>query len=135
MNKRVVIPKFVETGKKHFSPHIASIKKGDSIEWLNFDTSSHSFVFKVIKPEIDIIIPDLGPIEPSSKMGMNFNCDAMRIDYTCQLHPYEYGTIVILPRPLNNTEYLRYLQELFDTPTPDILHHLRFSNLANRCQG
>ncbi len=131
--KRVVIPKFGEVeGDKYFSPRFISIRKGELIEWINFDTYPHVLVFSVVKPMGYSSIPSLGPIDPDNLKQMSFDYDVRRIDYNCKFHPSEKGSIIILPeRELSNTEYLRYLQDLFDIPPPDILQHLKFTKIAN----
>ncbi len=132
-NKRVIIPKFGDIGAdKYFSPRFITIQKGEVIEWINFDTNPHVLVFSIVKPISNISIPSLGPINPDDLKEMSFNYDVRRIDYNCKFHPFEKGSIIVLPnRDLNNTEYLRFLQDVFDIPTPDILNHLRFNNIAN----
>ena len=133
MSKRVVIPRFSESNEeKYFSPRFVTIRKGESIEWVNFDIKSHTLFFKIVKPLSDYSIPPLGPIDPDTLVERIFDYDVIRIDYTCISHNLENGSIVFLPdRELNNAEYQRYLQDVFDLPPPIILHHSRFSNIAN----
>ena len=129
MGKRVIIPKFDDgIEEKYFSPRFICIQKGETIEWINFDTKPHTLIFIPVKPPNNYNIPSLGPIKPDAKISAPFNFDCQRIDYYCNFHILEKGSIVILPKDekdMSNTEHLRFLQNVFDIPTPDILHHLK----------
>jgi hypothetical protein len=111
-------------------PRFTKILKGESVEWVNLDKSPHTISFYYID-DLDKIhkLGRMGPINPNLRDSRRFeNDDIVRIDYYCELHPIEIGSVIILPKPeeqMSNTEQLRFLNKAFDIDVPDSLAHLK----------
>jgi plastocyanin len=129
---RVIIPRFSDqtSEEKYFMPRFTKILKGESIEWVNLDIFPHTVSFFYID-NLDKIhkIGKIGPINPNLSDSRRFdNDDIVRIDYYCELHPNEIGSVIIFPKPeeqMSNTEQLRFLTKAFDINVPDSLAHLK----------
>lgn len=131
-DKNVIIPRFTKHGgeQKYFTPRYIKIVKGETIEWINFDIKPHTLVFLSIKNKQDIKqIDKLGPIEPQKSKKKIFDYKGIvRIDYYCENHGNEIGSIVIYPKPeeqMSNTEQLRFLTRAFNIDVPESLKHLK----------
>jgi plastocyanin len=132
IDKTIIIPKNTNHEKieQFFTPRFMKITKGETVTWKNFDSRSHTlFLYHVTKEDGVKPISKLGPILPNRTATMKIDYDnIIRIDYYCENHKRETGSIVILPKAeelMSNTEQLRFLTEAFDIKLPDFLKHLQ----------
>jgi hypothetical protein len=113
--------------RNYFYPRFIKILKGQVIEWINQDSSSHHLEFYEVKSKV-IRLFDLGVVESGQRTQKRFDFDGPRIEYFCRLHRNESGTIVIFPKPerqMSNTEQLRFLSRTFNIKPPSTLSHLK----------
>lgn len=130
MTHGVVIPKFIDYGNnlKYFIPRFAKIQRGEIIEWTNLDIKSHTLVFYYKLNDEIYSIGKLGPLRSGESQHMTFDYgDVERIDYHCETHPNETGSVIILPKneeSMTNTERLRFLSRIFNLKLPEPYSHL-----------
>jgi hypothetical protein len=122
--KRIIIPpdfKNLKLENNYFMPRFVKVLKGQEVEWVNLDTSSHQLRF------YGVLDNDLERIEPKESASKRFDYDQSRIDYRCTLHNNEFGTVVIYPKPeeqMTNKEQFEFLSKIFDIKPPPSLSHL-----------
>ncbi|MFZ0511442.1 MAG: hypothetical protein WAM14_07545 [Candidatus Nitrosopolaris sp.] len=124
---KVIIPKFADydSNYRYFIPRFAKIQRGQSIQWTNLDNIPHNLVFQ---DEESRRITTLGPIEPKTFRILEFRYDASRIDYYCDIHGNETGSVIIFSQneeTMTNTERLRFLGKIFNINPPDVYAHLK----------
>ena len=129
-DSRVVIPKFIDYGNnlKYFIPRFAKIQRGEIIEWTNLDIKSHTLAFYYKLNDEIYSIGKLGPLRSGESQHMTFDYgDVERIDYHCETHPNETGSVIILPKneeSMTNTERLRFLSRIFNLKLSEPYSHL-----------
>lgn len=123
--KRVIIPRDFANRKLnfiYFDPRLVKVLRGQKVEWVNLDTSSHQLRFD------GILDNDLDRIEPNASASKRFDYDQSRIDYHCTIHKNEFGTVVIYSKPeeeMTNKEQFEFLSILMvDMKPPPSLSHL-----------
>ena len=93
---KVIIPKFeYNSDIKYFIPRFAKIQIGGSVQWTNLDDNWHRLSFYKIANDVPRIIGTLGPIGPGASDTMQFLYEVNRIDYFCDIHRNETGSVVI----------------------------------------
>jgi plastocyanin len=119
MKQKVMIPRFIDydDNLKYFIPRFAKIQKGETVEWTNLDIKPHTLVFYRIQGDWQFLIGRLGPIGVNESKSMTFDYESSRVDYHCEIHSSERGSVLILPKNeehMSNTETLKFLQQMFD---------------------
>src|SRR5215203_968009 len=82
--RRVIIPiKFANNELKvnYFIPRFKKVLKGEDVEWVNLDTSSHHLKFYKLSHNKVKFLFDLGRIKPKTSMKKKFDYNMVRIDY------------------------------------------------------
>jgi hypothetical protein len=122
--KRVIIPPNFTNLKlenNYFVPRFVKVLRGQEVEWVNLDSSSHHLRF------YGVLDNDLDRIKPKKSANKRFDYDQLRIDYRCTIHNNEFGTVVIYPKPedeMTNKEQLKFLSKIFDIEPPPSISHL-----------
>jgi plastocyanin len=126
----VIIPTFsdYESSHRYFIPRFVKIQKGEFIKWTNLDDNPHRLAFYEMLDEGSRFVGTLGPIPPKSFLTKQFSYDVNRIDYYCDIHQNESGSVIIFSQNeerMSNTETLRFLSRIFNINPPDVYGHLR----------
>jgi hypothetical protein len=146
LSQQVIIPRFIDHGNnlKYFIPRFVKIQKGETVEWTNLDFESHALFFYYKKDDQVYSVARLGPIKPTESQRMTFQHDINRIDYYCEIHLNERGSVIIFTKNeegMSNTERLKFLDKIFDinssSPYNPLAKHgvmpsLSESNFSNR---
>jgi plastocyanin len=128
--KRVIIPPNftnLELETNYFIPKFVKVLKGQEVEWVNLDTSSHQLKFyEVLNDEAKFLF-DLDRIDTKKSARWRFDNGHSRIDYFCTLHNNEIGGVVVYSKPeeeMTNKEQFEFLSKIFDIKPPPSLSHL-----------
>jgi len=81
-----------------FSPEEITIKKGDIIEWKNYDDSVHT-VSSGDPENGPTAIFDSNLIEIGASFALKFN-SVGEFDYFCMIHPWQTGSIIVSEKPV-----------------------------------
>lgn len=128
--RRVIIPlKFTNRKLKvnYFIPRFKKVFKGEEVEWVNLDSSSHHLKFYEVSNNKVKFLFDLGRIEPKTSKKTKFDYNLLRIDYRCTSHNNEIGTVIIYSTPedqMTNAQQFQFLSKIFDIKPPPSLSHL-----------
>jgi plastocyanin len=131
MKKQVIIPQFQPNEHiRNYIPHNIKIQKGDTIRWINTDSEPRNLYFMKIDPNLpDIEVLNERLYLNSGEEGevmFNYNCE--RIDYVCKIHRMEVNSITIFTadnyKNMGNIERLRYLSNIYNIRTPNLLNFL-----------
>jgi plastocyanin len=131
MKKQVIIPQFQPNEHiRNYIPHNIKIQKGDIIRWINTDSEPRNLYFMKIDPNLpDIEVLNERLYLNSGEEGevmFNYNCE--RIDYVCKIHRMEVNSITIFTadnyKNMGNIERLRYLSNIYNIRTPNLLNFL-----------
>ena len=110
------------TNQKYFDPRFITIQRGETVDWINDDTKTHTLLSHKFGQATDLL--RIGPINPGEALSRSIDCEISRIDYRCSIHPEEVGTILILEKKeddLTNTERLMMLSNVFNIKPTDIM--------------
>lgn len=120
MSIEVVIPRFTSTNNlRYFVPRFAKINRGQIVRWTNLDTQSHTLLFYYFGNNEPENLGKLGPLMPNEFQDKRFDYNYERIDYYCQSHPNERGSVIIFPtneESMSNTDRLDFLSRNFGIP-------------------
>jgi plastocyanin len=127
---KVIIPTFSddESSFKYFIPRFAKIQRGEFVQWTNLDNIPHSLVFYTMLGEESRPVTTLGPILPNTSLKIGFPYDFERIDYYCDYHRNEMGSVIIFSQneeTMTNTQRLHFLSRIFNINPPEPFAHLR----------
>jgi plastocyanin len=128
--KRVIIPpNFTNQDLEvnYFIPRFVKVLKGQEVEWVNLDTSSHHLKFYEVLHDEAKFLFDLGQIETKESRKWRFNYSQPRIDYRCASHNNEIGTIVIYSKPeekMTNRQQFELLDKIFSIEPQHSLSNL-----------
>ena len=128
----IIPPKFSNKYAEiiYFNPRYVKVLRDRAVEWVNFDNTPHELKFYPVSDKSDKQYPSNRTFHLLIKVGARkrkiFDFEYPRIDYICQLHKNEVGTVIIYPKPENqmsNTEQLRFLSKIFNIkPTRQLAH-------------
>lgn len=129
INRVIIPPDFANTKLEvnYFIPRFVKVLRGQEVEWVNLDTRSHHLKFYEFLDNEAKLLFDLGRIETKRSATWKFDIDQSRIDYCCDLHDNEIGTIVIYSKPeeeMTNKEQFQFLSKIFDIKPPPSLNQL-----------
>ena len=72
-----------------FAPAALSVPAGSTVAWRNDDGAPHAIAFADGAPPSDLLLPGQGFSRTFARAG--------RVDYTCSVHPYMRGTVIVGP--------------------------------------
>jgi plastocyanin len=131
MKHQVIIPQFQPNESiRNYIPQTVKIQNGDTIRWINTDSTPHDLYFIKIDPDpTNIEVLDEVLYLNSGKVGeITFNYNYKRIDYVCKIHRIEVNSITIFTvddhKNMSNIQRLRYLSNLYNIRTPNLLNFL-----------
>jgi adenylate cyclase len=104
--------------KKYFHPRFVRVLPGQEIRWINHDSKNHRLVSGNPDTLISDGIFDTGEILTGNASSIQFNSlqGVKSIPYFCLHHPYERGSVVVLPTEedsLTGEERLKMLESTF----------------------
>jgi plastocyanin len=95
------------------------IQRGQDVRWTNLDTRPHSLLFYYYKNNEAFSVGEIPTLMPNEPQSMTFNFEHERIDYHCQSHPNERGSVIIFQvneESMSNADRLRFLSRNFGIP-------------------
>lgn len=118
MPPEVIIPRFAYSNNnlRYFVPRFTKIHRGETVRWTNLDNQHHILLFYYFINDEGYSLGQVGPLAPNESQTMTFDYEYERIDYYCQFHPNERGSVIIFPmneESMSNTDRIKFLSRNF----------------------
>lgn len=122
MSPEVIIPRFTDADNRlrYFIPRFVKIQRGQTVRWTNLDTRPHSLLFYYYENNEPFRVGEIPTLMPSQSQSMRFDVEYERIDYYCQSHPNERGSVIVFQEneeSMSNADRLRFLSRNFGIPS------------------